>query len=192
MVTAFDHEHVLNEMTVIARSSLRRDHAVYPGATAHCGYAQDKRAMRAAAARQVSTSPMPAWSDDRSRCSSRPYVAGQAVSGGCMTGRGVWFLGDGDKLPNGDLIFEERVTIVHEPRRAGWRARRPVRCDAGRSSRRCSRTASASRWMRPGTEVESHRSPAEAQALAVRIADELEVVGVLAVELFDGARTDCW
>ena len=77
------------------------------------------------------------------------------------------------------------MAIVRElPRRSP--ARRPARSRSGRSSRPSSATASAPRCSRrrPGWATSS---PTAAQALAVRIAEGLGVVGMLAVELFETA-----
>ncbi|HEX3706166.1 MAG TPA: 5-(carboxyamino)imidazole ribonucleotide synthase [Mycobacteriales bacterium] len=173
-VVTFDHEHVPNDM-IASLTSLGA--IMRPGATA-LRYAQDKRAMRL---RLASLDiPMPKWTDDPEGL-PRPYVA-KAVSGG-YDGRGVWFVAEGDKLPTGDLIFEERVTIVHEL------AVQVARTPSGKT--RCWPVVET--VQEDGICVEviapaprlSHTLAAEAQALAVRIADELGVVGVLAVELFE-------
>ncbi|HVW81741.1 MAG TPA: 5-(carboxyamino)imidazole ribonucleotide synthase [Mycobacteriales bacterium] len=173
-VVTFDHEHVPNDII----SSLTAAGAVMrPGATA-LRYAQDKRAMRQRLGELGI--PMPRWSNDPQEL-PRPYVA-KAVRGG-YDGRGVWFVSEGDALPQGDLIFEERVTIVHEL--AVQVARTPT------GETRCWPVVET--VQQDGICVEviapaprlSHPLAADAQALAVRIAEELGVVGVLAVELFE-------
>ena len=87
---------------------------------------------------------------------------------------------------HGTLLAEERVddACASSPRR--WPARRSGRSRSGRWSRRCSATASAPRCSppRPGLDADL---AAAAQQLAVRIADRLGVVGMLAVELFETA-----
>jgi 5-(carboxyamino)imidazole ribonucleotide synthase len=176
-VVTFDHEHVPGDII----ASLSAHGAVMrPGATA-LRYAQDKRAMRQRLAEL--DIPIPRWSSDPNEL-PRPYVA-KAVRGG-YDGRGVWFLADGDPLPAGDLIFEERVTIVHEL------AVQVARTPSGKT--RCWPVVQT--VQQDGICVEviapaprlSHALVDQAQALAVRIADELDVVGVLAVELFEAPQ----
>jgi 5-(carboxyamino)imidazole ribonucleotide synthase len=173
-VVTFDHEHVPNDI-IASLSALGA--VMRPGATA-LRYAQDKRAMRQRLAEL--DIPMPRWSNEPGEL-PRPYVA-KAVRGG-YDGRGVWFIGEGEPLPQGDLIFEERVTIVHEL------AVQVARTPSGKT--RCWPVVQT--VQRDGICVEviapaprlSHALAGEAQAIAVRIADELGVVGVLAVELFE-------
>lgn len=181
-VVTFDHEHVPNDV-IASLSALGA--TMRPGAIA-LRYAQDKREMRQ---RLGSLDiPMPRWSNDPAEL-PRPFIA-KAVRGG-YDGRGVWVIGEGDKLPGSisgraehdDLIFEERVTIVHEL------AVQVARTPSGKT--RCWPVVQT--VQKDGICVEviapaprlSHTLAAEAQALAVRIADELGVVGVLAVELFE-------
>jgi 5-(carboxyamino)imidazole ribonucleotide synthase len=173
-VVTFDHEHVPNDLIA---SLTAAGVTMRPGASA-LRYAQDKRAMR----RRLGELgvPMPKWSDDP-RSLPRPYVA-KAVRGG-YDGRGVWIVGEGDPLPDGDVIVEEKVTIVHEL------AVQVARTPSGRS--RCwpvvetvQENGICVEVVAPAPRL-SHSLTAEAQALAVRIAEELDVVGVLAVELFE-------
>jgi 5-(carboxyamino)imidazole ribonucleotide synthase len=124
--------------------------------------------------------PVPRWSDDPDEL-PRPYVA-KAVSGG-YDGRGVWFVKDGDPLPDIDLIFEERVSIVHEL--AIQVARTPsgkVRCwpvvETVQRNGICVEVVAPAPRLSTGF-------AAEAERLGTRIANELGVVGVLAVELFE-------
>jgi 5-(carboxyamino)imidazole ribonucleotide synthase len=173
-VVTFDHEHVPGD---IVASLTEAGATMRPGAGA-LRYAQDKRAMRQRLGELGI--PMPRWSDDPTAL-PRPYVV-KAVRGG-YDGRGVWVVGENDPLPTGDVIVEERVTIVHEL------AVQVARTPSGRT-----RTWPAVETVQQdGICVEvvapaprlSHTLSAEAQALAVRIAEELDVVGVLAVELFE-------
>jgi 5-(carboxyamino)imidazole ribonucleotide synthase len=173
-VVTFDHEHVPNELVAsLAAAGV----AVRPGAGA-LRYAQDKRAMRQRLGELGI--PVPQWSDDPNGL-PRPYVA-KAVRGG-YDGRGVWFVGEADPLPEGDVIVEEKVTIVHEL------AVQVARTPSGRT--RCWPVVET--VQEDGICVEvvapaprlSHALIDEAQAIAVRIANELDVVGVLAVELFE-------
>ncbi|HTW21598.1 MAG TPA: 5-(carboxyamino)imidazole ribonucleotide synthase [Mycobacteriales bacterium] len=173
-VVTFDHEHVPGELIrELAGSGV----PVHPGADA-LHYAQDKRAMR----RRLEEIGLivPVWSDDPSAL-PRPYVA-KAVKGG-YDGRGVWFVDEGDSLPEVDLIVEERVSIVHEL------AIQVARTPSGRV--RCWPVVET--VQRDGICVEvvapaprlSTSLAAEAERIATRIAVELDVVGVLAVELFE-------
>lgn len=173
-VVTFDHEHVPQSILLgLEHSGV----AVRPGAAA-LHFAQDKRAMR----RRLGELglPVPAWSDDPASL-PRPYVA-KAVTGG-YDGRGVWFVGEGDPLPDADLIVEERVSIVHEL------AIQVARTPSGRI-----RTWPVVETVqRDGICVEvvapaPRLSPTlanEAEQLAVTIANELDVVGVMAVEMFE-------
>ncbi|HVY10151.1 MAG TPA: 5-(carboxyamino)imidazole ribonucleotide synthase [Mycobacteriales bacterium] len=173
-VVTFDHEHVPNDViaSLTAHGAVMR-----PGATA-LRYAQDKRAMRQRLAGLDIA--IPRWTDDPDEL-PRPYIA-KAVRGG-YDGRGVWVVNEGDPLPSGDLIFEERVTIVHEL------AVQVARTPSGKT--RC--WPAVETVQQDGICVEvvapaprlSHTMQAQAQALAIRIAEELGVVGVLAVELFE-------
>jgi 5-(carboxyamino)imidazole ribonucleotide synthase len=173
-VVTFDHEHVPQELIrALAESGV----AVYPGADALL-YAQDKREMRKKLAELGI--PVPRWSDDPDAL-PRPYVA-KAVRGG-YDGRGVWFLGAGEKLPDVDFIVEERVSIVHEL--AIQVARTPsgkVRCwpvvETVQHNGICVEVVA------PAPRL-STALAAEAERIAITIANELGVVGVLAVELFE-------
>ncbi len=173
-VVTFDHEHVPNALVAALASS---GVTVHPGAGALL-YAQDKRAMRERLG--ALDIPIPKWSDDPEAL-ARPFIA-KAVRGG-YDGKGVWVVDEGDPLPPVDYIVEERVTIVHEL------AVQVARTPSGAT--RCWPVVET--VQRDGICVEviapaprlSHALTAEAQALAVRIAEELGVVGVLAVELFE-------
>ncbi|HEX3906520.1 MAG TPA: 5-(carboxyamino)imidazole ribonucleotide synthase [Mycobacteriales bacterium] len=173
-VVTFDHEHVPQPILVaLERSGV----TVRPGASA-LRFAQDKRAMRR---RLVELGlPVPAWSEDPTGL-PRPFVA-KAVTGG-YDGRGVWFIGEGDPLPDVDIIVEERVSIVHEL------AIQVARTPSGRI-----RTWPVVETVqRDGICVEvvapaPRLSPTlanDAEQLAITIANELDVVGVMAVELFE-------
>jgi 5-(carboxyamino)imidazole ribonucleotide synthase len=173
-VVTFDHEHVPQELI---RALVDAGATVYPGADALL-YAQDKRAMR----RKLGELgiAVPRWSDDPDEL-PRPYVA-KAVSGG-YDGRGVWIVNAGDPLPDIDLIFEERVSIVHEL--AIQVARTPsgaVRCwpvvETVQKDGICVEVVA------PAPRL-STQFATQAEQIATRIANELGVVGVLAVELFE-------
>ena len=173
-VVTFDHEHVPNDLiaSLTAHGTVMR-----PGATA-LRYAQDKRAMRVRLGDLGIA--IPKWSDDPDEL-PRPYIA-KAARGG-YDGRGVWVVNEGDKLPPGDLIFEERVTIVHEL------AVQVARTPSGKTRawpvvETVQEDGICVEVIAPAPRL-SHTMQAQAQALAIRIAEELGVVGVLAVELFE-------
>jgi 5-(carboxyamino)imidazole ribonucleotide synthase len=173
-VVTFDHEHVPNDLVArLAASGV----AVRPGAEA-LQYAQDKRLMRHKLADLGL--PVPKWSDDPAAL-PRPYVV-KAVRGG-YDGRGVWFVKDGDPLPEVDFIVEERVSIVHEL------AIQVARTPSGKT--RCwpvvetvQRDGICIEVVAPAPRLSTSLA-AEAERIAITIANELGVVGVLAVELFE-------
>jgi 5-(carboxyamino)imidazole ribonucleotide synthase len=173
-VVTFDHEQVPNELVAkLAASGV----VVRPGADA-LRYAQDKRLMRMKLAELGL--PVPKWSNDPAEL-PRPYVA-KAVRGG-YDGRGVWFVKPGDPLPDIDLIFEERVSIVHEL------AIQVARTPAGQT--RCwpvvetvQRDGICIEVVAPAPRLSTSLA-AQAERIATTIANELDVVGVLAVELFE-------
>jgi 5-(carboxyamino)imidazole ribonucleotide synthase len=173
-VVTFDHEHV--PQALIA-DLVAAGVTVYPAADALL-YAQDKRAMRQKLASLGL--PVPQWSDDPDAL-PRPYVA-KAVRGG-YDGRGVWFLNDGDALPTVDFIVEERVSIVHEL------AIQVARTPSGRV--RCwpvvetvQRNGICVEVVAPAPRLSTSLAT-EAERIATTIANELGVVGVMAVELFE-------
>jgi 5-(carboxyamino)imidazole ribonucleotide synthase len=173
-VVTFDHEHVPNELVAALTAS---GVAVRPSADALL-YAQDKRAMRLRLA-EIGI-PVPTWSDDPEAL-PRPYVV-KAVRGG-YDGRGVWFTGEGDPLPDVDFIVEERVSIVHEL------AIQVARTPSGKT--RCwpvvetvQRNGICVEVVAPAPRL-STALAARAETIATTIANELDVVGVLAVELFE-------
>jgi 5-(carboxyamino)imidazole ribonucleotide synthase len=173
-VVTFDHEHVPQPILL---SLERAGVAVRPGASA-LHYAQDKRAMR----RRLGELdlPVPVWSDDPEGL-PRPYVA-KAVTGG-YDGRGVWFVAEGDPLPDVDLIVEERVSIVHEL------AIQVARTPSGRIRtwpvvETVQRDGICVEVVAPAPRLSPNLAN-QAEQLAITIATELDVVGVMAVELFE-------
>lgn len=173
-VVTFDHEHVPQQLIVaLAASGV----PVHPGAEALI-FAQDKRAMR----RKLNELgvPVPKWSDDPAAL-PRPYVV-KAVHGG-YDGRGVWFVQPGDPLPDVDFIVEERVSIVHELAiQVARTASGKVRCWPVVET--VQRDGICIEVVAPAPRL-STALAAEAEAIAITIANELAVVGVLAVELFE-------
>jgi 5-(carboxyamino)imidazole ribonucleotide synthase len=189
-VVTFDHEHVPGDHI---RALVERGRRVYPGADA-LRHAQDKRVMRTRLA-EIGL-PVPAWRDVRGPADVASFIAehGPAVvkaTKGGYDGRGVWFAeSEQDVRPlleaGTDLIVEERVPLSRElsavVARSPWgqAAAYPVVQTVQRDGICVEVLAPA-----PGLDVPRATS---AQQLAIQIATELDVVGVLAVELFE--RTD--
>lgn len=192
-VVTFDHEHV---PPPLLESLLAAGIAVRPGPQALI-HAQDKVSMRRAL--DGIGVPVPAWRevndlDDVAQFGSEhswPVVL--KVSRGGYDGRGVWVVPDlaaaasamaGTELvPGAVWLVEAHVAFTREL--AAQVARRPsgevVAYPVVQTVQRdgiCAEVVAPC----PGLEPEHARS---AQAVATRIAEELDVVGMLAVELFD-------
>jgi 5-(carboxyamino)imidazole ribonucleotide synthase len=160
---------------------------VRPGAGALL-FARDKRAMRERLG--AGGVPVPRWAPVRSAADLDSFAARtgwpvvvKAERGG-HDGRGVWFLNQGDALPAGvALIVEERVPLRRELAAVvarspfGQVAAYPVVETVRHDGIRVEVLAPA-----PGL---CDERAVRAQDLAIRIATELDVVGLLAVELFD-------
>jgi 5-(carboxyamino)imidazole ribonucleotide synthase len=186
-VVTFDHEHVPSgHIRALAAQGI----TVYPGADA-LRHAQDKRLMRERLSELGI--PVPAWRPIASPSQAGAFVAeyGPAVAkaaAGGYDGRGVWFIDSGDDvaplLGQGiALIVEQRVPLRRElaalVARSPWgqAAAYPVVQTVQRDGICVEVLAPA-----PGL----HETQAvQAQQLAIRIANELNVVGLLAVELFE-------
>ncbi len=188
-VITFDHEHVPGALIA---ALVAEGVTVRPGAEALI-HAQNKRVMRERLA-DLGV-PVPAWRSVRSVAdvvefaSARgggPVVAKAAVGG--YDGRGVWMLDrpdDAAHLLDGavDLIVEQRVPLRRElaavVSRSPWGqvAAYPVVETVQRDGICVEVLAPA-----PGL---SDDAATAAQQLAIRIATELDVVGILAVELFE-------
>jgi 5-(carboxyamino)imidazole ribonucleotide synthase len=187
-VLTFDHEHVPAEHL---RALAAAGHAVHPGPDA-LRYAQDKRAMR----ERLSDLgvPVPQWAavadaEDVAAFAEKvgwPVVA-KAVRGG-YDGRGVWVLPGLEQaaplLAAGvPLLVEELVPLRRElaavvarspyGQGAAWPVVQTVQQDGI-----CVEVLAPA----PGLEREAGE---QAQRLALTVARELGVVGVLAVELFE-------
>jgi 5-(carboxyamino)imidazole ribonucleotide synthase len=188
-VVTFDHEHVPNGYirTLAAEGVL-----LYPPAEA-LRYAQDKQAMRQRLGDL--DLPVPAWRPVTSVADVSAFAASvggagiiaKAATGG-YDGRGVWPLDspqDAAALLDGGvtLIVEERVRLRRElaavVARSPWgqAAAYPVVETVQRNGMCVQVLAPA-----PGLDDEH---AVQAQELALRIAAELGVVGLLAVELFE-------
>jgi len=183
-VVTFDHEHVPTEaVRELAASGV----VVHPGADALV-YAQDKRAMR----QRLSAlgAPVPLWRPVSSVEDVRAFgdeagwpVVAKAVRGG-YDGRGVWMLSPGDPLPAGvELIVEERVALRREL--AVQVARSPFgQVAAYPVVETVQRDGICVEVLAPAPGLPTALA-VSAQQLAIDIATALDVVGMLAVELFE-------
>ncbi len=192
-VVTFDHEHVPYEHVA---ALVAEGVTVLPGPDA-LRFAQDKLLMRERL--DVLGVPVPRWApvgsveDVRSFAGGAPVVV-KAARGG-YDGRGVWFVGDPDAAASTvgpllaagtPLIVEERVPLVRElaavvarspfEQVAVWPVVETVQADG-----MCVEV------LAPAPGLPDERAVL-AQELAIRLASELDVVGVLAVELFETAR----
>jgi len=186
-VVTFDHEHVPNEHLV----ALEADGVAVQPSAAALRFAQDKQAMRE---RLTALGiPCPRWApvssvDDLEAFGREvgwPLVL-KATRGG-YDGKGVWIVADADEAcevldMGASFLVEERVSIVREL--AADVARSPYGqgavwpvVETVQQNGICVEVLAPA----PGLpEDVAH----EAQSLALRIAEELAVTGVLAVELF--------
>lgn len=186
-VVTFDHEHVPNEhVAALAADGV----AVHPGADA-LRFAQDKLAMRERLA--AMGVPCPRWAPVSSADQLRKFgdevgwpVVLKAATGG-YDGKGVWVM-DGvdaaaDVLASGTrLLAEQKVTIVREL--AAVVARSPFGQGAAWPVvETVQRDGICVQVIAPAQGLDEELAE-QAQALALRAADELGVTGVLAVELF--------
>jgi 5-(carboxyamino)imidazole ribonucleotide synthase len=187
-VVTFDHEHVPGgHIRALAAEGV----VLRPGADA-LRFAQDKRAMRQRL--DELGLPVPAWrpvtasADVAAFVAARgtPFVA-KATRGG-YDGRGVWMLTEpaevDELLAAGvELIVEEAVRLRRElavvVARSPWGqvAAYPV-VETVQRDGICVEVLAPAPGLGPDLAV-------RAQQLAIRIATELDVVGVLAVELFE-------
>ncbi len=181
-VVTFDHEHVPSgHIEALVADGV----AVWPGAAA-LRYAQDKRAMRS---RLASLGvPVPRWAPAPDRAAVERFAAGswpvvaKAVRGG-YDGRGVWFVGPDDELPDVELIVEERVPLRREL--SALVARSPFGQAAAYSVvETVQRGGVCVEVLAPAPDLAPDLA-VQAQRLAIRLATELDVVGLLAVELFE-------
>jgi 5-(carboxyamino)imidazole ribonucleotide synthase len=186
-VVTFDHEHVPNELV----EALEADHQVHPGSAA-LRHAQDKLVMR----ERLSALgvPVPAFTPvatarDVEGFGSHvgwPLVL-KAATGG-YDGKGVWIVDDlaqaQEVLDSGvRLLAEERVPLRREL--AAVVARSPYgQAAAWPVVETVQRDGICVEVVAPAPDLPEERA-LEAQVLALRLADELDVVGVLAVELFE-------
>jgi 5-(carboxyamino)imidazole ribonucleotide synthase len=192
-VLTFDHEHVPNEhLRALVADGVR----VHPGPDA-LRYAQDKLAMRERLAGLGLPVPSfaPVGSVDEvlkfGATHGWPCVL-KAISGG-YDGRGVWMLNTPESvqrtvpelLAAGTRLMAEQCV----PMRREWAAL-VARSPFGQGAawplvQTVQESGICVEVLAPAPDVPEGEA-ARAQELALRIAEELGVVGVLAVELFDG------
>jgi 5-(carboxyamino)imidazole ribonucleotide synthase len=189
-VLTFDHEHVPNEHVAALEAE---GVVVHPGAAA-LRYAQDKRAMRERLG-ELGV-PCPRWTpiDTASQLAEFGGQVGwplvlKAARGG-YDGKGVWLVDSVEQarevLASGvPLLAEEKVAIVREL--AADVARSPF----GQGAvwpvvETVQRDGICVEVLAPAPDLDGELAE-QAQALALRIAAELGVTGVLAVELFQTA-----
>jgi 5-(carboxyamino)imidazole ribonucleotide synthase len=186
-VVTFDHEHVPGAHI---RSLAAEGVTMLPSADA-LRYAQNKRAMRERLS-QLGV-PVPAWRPVTSVADlasfaevGSPCVVKTTIGG--YDGRGVWVLYDPEQarplLDQGlDLIVEEKVPLRREL--AAMVARSPFgQVAAYPVVETVQRDGICVEVLAPAPGLDEDVALA-AQEMAIRIAVELDVVGVLAVELFE-------
>lgn len=187
-VVTFDHEHVPNDHI---RKLIAAGHVVRPDADA-LAHAQDKRTMRERLTEMGV--PIPRWApvtrvEDVVAFADQvgwPVIV-KATRGG-YDGRGVWVVDSPERVrpleqAGVPLIVEERVRLRREVaalvarspfgQGSAWPVVETVQRDGI-----CVEVVAPA----PGMSEDTH---AEAQQIALRVADALGVVGVLAVELFE-------
>ncbi|MBB5870326.1 5-(carboxyamino)imidazole ribonucleotide synthase [Allocatelliglobosispora scoriae] len=190
-VVTFDHEHVPGEhIRALADDGV----AIYPGADALI-FAQDKLAMR----RRLGElgAPMPRWREVQSLDDITAFadetgwpVIAKATRGG-YDGKGVWVLRDPaaaqELVATGTaLIVEERVALRREL--AVQVARSPFgQVAAYPVVETVQRDGICVEVLAPAPDLDPDQA-AQLQELAIRLATELGVVGMLAVELFDDGK----
>jgi 5-(carboxyamino)imidazole ribonucleotide synthase len=185
----FDHEHVPAAHVVALETEGVK---VYPGAGA-LAYAQDKQRMRERLAELGA--PVPRWRpvdsvDDIEAFADGTWPVVAKASRGGYDGRGVWVLSsleDADELVGSGtpLIVEERVPLLREL--AVMVARSPFgQVAAYPVVETVQRDGICVEVLAPAPGLPETLA-IEAQQLAIDLAHELGVVGLLAVELFETA-----
>ena len=193
-VVTFDHEHVPNDLIAALEGDGTQ---VYPGSAA-LRHAQDKLIMRERLAGLGI--PVPAFApvatladvEGFARHNGWPVVL-KAATGG-YDGKGVWVVADAveaaEVVSSGIRLLAEALVplqrelaalVARSPygQAAAWPVVETVQADGI-----CVEVVAPA----PGLTEER---AIEAQQLALRLADELDVVGVLAVELFETADGIC-
>ncbi|HEV7823566.1 MAG TPA: 5-(carboxyamino)imidazole ribonucleotide synthase [Mycobacteriales bacterium] len=189
-VLTFDHEHVPTEHLQVLEQA---GHRVFPGPAALI-HAQDKLVLRRALG--VAGEPQPAWAQaDR----AEDVAAFGAQHGwpvvlktprGGYDGKGVFVVHTADEAAtlieaHGTLLVEVRVAMVREL--SAQVARSPFgQVAVWPVVETVQRNGVCAEVLAPAPGLSDELATA-AQELAVRIADRLGVVGMLAVELFETA-----
>ncbi|TFV87782.1 5-(carboxyamino)imidazole ribonucleotide synthase [Blastococcus sp. CT_GayMR16] len=189
-VVTFDHEHVPTEhLHALERAGHRI--APGPGALVH---AQDKLVLRRALAE--GGEPQPAWAEARTVHDVAAFADGVGwpvvlkTPRGGYDGKGVFVVHGPDQAADlleahGTLLLEERVAMVREL--SAQVARSPFgQVAVWPVVETVQRDGVCAEVLAPAPGLAEERATA-AQELAVRIADRLGVVGMLAVELFETA-----
>src|SRR3954470_14045409 len=189
-VVTFDHEHVPTEHL---RALEDAGHRVAPGPAALV-HAQDKLVLRRALAE--AGEPQPAWAEVRTGADVGRFAAtiGWPVvlkpPRGGYDGKGVFVVSDEESAAellgaHGTLLAEERVEMVREL--SAQVARSPFgQVSVWPVVETVQRDGVCNEVYAPAPGLAEEKATA-AQELAVRIADRLGVVGMLAVELFETA-----
>ncbi|NIH67683.1 5-(carboxyamino)imidazole ribonucleotide synthase [Modestobacter marinus] len=189
-VVTFDHEHVPTEHL---RALEDDGHRVAPGPAALV-HAQDKLVLRRALA--DAGEPQPAWAEVRTVHEVTAFADGVGwpvvlkTPRGGYDGKGVFVVSGPDQVADlleqhGTLLAEERVAMVREL--SAQVARSPFgQVAAWPVVETIQRDGVCNEVLAPAPGLSEERATA-AQELAVRIADRLGVVGMLAVELFETA-----
>lgn len=191
-VVTFDHELVTPEVLQALTDS---GVPFYPSASAVV-YAQDKLLMR-----QALTDlgiPCPTWRHITSLADAQDFaeVVGYPfifkTSRGGYDGRGVWTIEDPQQLAevltqplpaNGEWLAETTVAFTREL--SAQVARSPSnQCVAYPVVQTTQRNGICAEVIAPAPDLDPRRAE-QAQEIALQIAGELNVVGMLAVELFD-------
>jgi 5-(carboxyamino)imidazole ribonucleotide synthase len=193
-VVTFDHEHVPTEHL---RALEDAGHRVAPGPAALV-HAQDKLVLRRALDR--AGDPQPAWAEVRTADDVAAFAAAHGwpvvlkTPRGGYDGKGVFVVDDlpaaADLLERaGPLLAEERVELVREL--AALVARSPFgQVAAWPVVETVQRDGVCHEVIAPAPGLDPDLA-AEAQQLAIRLAERLGVVGLLAVELFQTADGIC-
>jgi 5-(carboxyamino)imidazole ribonucleotide synthase len=189
-VVTFDHEHVPTEHL---HALERAGHRVAPGPAALV-HAQDKLVLRRALAE--AGEPQPAWAEAGTVHAVTSFaddvgwpVVLKTPRGG-YDGKGVFVVDGPDEVAalleeHGTLLVEERVAMVREL--SAQVARSPFgQVAVWPVVETVQRNGVCAEVLAPAPDLRDDLAT-EAQELAVRIADRLGVVGMLAVELFETA-----
>ncbi len=190
-VVTFDHEHVPTEHL---HALERAGHRVAPGPAALV-HAQDKLVLREALA--AAGEPQPAWARVNSLEDVTAFAAGVGwpvvlkTPRGGYDGKGVFVVDDGAAAAalieqHGTLLAEQRVPMLREL--SAQVARSPFgQVAVWPVVETVQRDGVCAEVLAPAPGLDEERATA-AQELAVRLADRLGVVGMLAVELFETAE----